>query len=56
MGPSSASPAPSSAGANSNAPKVRSSKDRAGGTLAFEPAAWQRFVSLAKVIGASERR
>ncbi|MDX5457849.1 DUF397 domain-containing protein [Micromonospora chalcea] len=35
---------------------VRDTKDRAGGTLAFEPAAWQRFVSLAKVIGASERR
>ncbi|WBC16996.1 DUF397 domain-containing protein [Micromonospora sp. WMMA1998] len=35
---------------------VRDTKDRAGGTLAFEPAAWQGFVKLAKEIGVSERR
>ena len=27
---------------------VRDTKDRDGGTLAFGPAAWQAFVSLAK--------
>jgi hypothetical protein len=30
---------------------VRDTKDRDGGTLAFEPAAWQSFVNLAKTIG-----
>ncbi|MGW3887114.1 DUF397 domain-containing protein [Micromonospora chokoriensis] len=30
---------------------VRDTKDRDGGTLAFEPAAWAGFVDLAKVIG-----
>lgn len=35
---------------------VRDTKDRAGGILAFEPAAWQGFVGLAKEIGVSERR
>jgi hypothetical protein len=29
---------------------VRDTKDRDGGTLAFEPAAWQSFVNLAKTI------
>lgn len=27
---------------------VRDTKDRVGGTLAFEPAAWAAFVNLAK--------
>ncbi|MDW5327730.1 MULTISPECIES: DUF397 domain-containing protein [unclassified Plantactinospora] len=27
---------------------VRDTKDRDGGTLTFEPAAWQAFVSLAR--------
>ncbi|GAA3738056.1 DUF397 domain-containing protein [Plantactinospora mayteni] len=27
---------------------VRDTKDRDGGTLTFEPAAWQAFVNLAK--------
>ncbi|GAB4103376.1 DUF397 domain-containing protein [Micromonospora taraxaci] len=30
---------------------VRDTKDRDGGTLTFEPAAWAGFVDLAKVIG-----
>ncbi|WP_433535736.1 DUF397 domain-containing protein [Micromonospora sp. CA-249363] len=30
---------------------VRDTKDRDGGTLAFGPAQWQGFVSLAKAIG-----
>ncbi|WP_281899761.1 DUF397 domain-containing protein [Micromonospora humidisoli] len=30
---------------------VRDTKDRAGGTLAFAPDAWQSFVDLAKQIG-----
>ncbi|MEU8023376.1 DUF397 domain-containing protein [Micromonospora haikouensis] len=30
---------------------VRDTKDRDGGTLAFAPAAWAGFVSLAKRIG-----
>ncbi|MDW5324078.1 DUF397 domain-containing protein [Plantactinospora sp. KLBMP9567] len=30
---------------------VRDTKDRAGGTLAFGPAAWQAFVNLAKSHG-----
>ncbi|WP_343448410.1 DUF397 domain-containing protein [Micromonospora oryzae] len=30
---------------------VRDTKDRDGGTLAFAPAAWAGFVSLAKWIG-----
>ncbi|WP_346538692.1 DUF397 domain-containing protein [Micromonospora sp. DPT] len=30
---------------------VRDTKDRDGGTLSFSPAAWQRFVDLAKAIG-----
>ncbi|GIG89869.1 hypothetical protein Pen02_48050 [Plantactinospora endophytica] len=30
---------------------VRDTKDRDGGTLAFGPAAWQAFVSLAKQHG-----
>ncbi|RLP85182.1 DUF397 domain-containing protein [Micromonospora sp. BL4] len=30
---------------------VRDTKDRDGGTLTFEPAAWQSFVNLAKGIG-----
>ncbi|MEW2443292.1 DUF397 domain-containing protein [Micromonospora marina] len=30
---------------------VRDTKDRDGGTLAFEPAAWAGFVTLAKEIG-----
>ncbi|MEU1810270.1 DUF397 domain-containing protein [Micromonospora sp. WMMD1076] len=30
---------------------IRDTKDRAGGTLAFGPAAWQGFVDLAKRIG-----
>ncbi|WP_026267828.1 DUF397 domain-containing protein [Micromonospora sp. CNB394] len=33
---------------------VRDTKDRAGGMLAFEPVAWQRFVDLAKEIGVRE--
>jgi len=28
---------------------VRDTKDRAGGTLAFDPAAWSAFVTLAKI-------
>ncbi|MBF5031373.1 DUF397 domain-containing protein [Micromonospora sp. ANENR4] len=35
---------------------VRDTKDRAGATLAFAPAAWQGFVDLAKEIGVSEHR
>ncbi|MFC6018613.1 DUF397 domain-containing protein [Plantactinospora solaniradicis] len=30
---------------------VRDTKDRDGGTLAFDPAAWRAFVSLAKSHG-----
>jgi hypothetical protein len=30
---------------------VRDTKDRDGGTLAFDPARWRDFVHLAKVIG-----
>ncbi|MEU8255799.1 DUF397 domain-containing protein [Micromonospora inaquosa] len=30
---------------------VRDTKDRDGGTLTFEPAAWAGFVDLAKAIG-----
>ncbi|RLP85183.1 DUF397 domain-containing protein [Micromonospora sp. BL4] len=30
---------------------VRDTTDRDGGTLTFEPAAWQSFVNLAKGIG-----
>lgn len=30
---------------------VRDSKDRDGGTLRFQPAAWQAFVDLAKRVG-----
>ncbi|MDG4835141.1 DUF397 domain-containing protein [Micromonospora sp. WMMD967] len=30
---------------------VRDTKDRDGGTLTFEPAAWAGFVNLAKAIG-----
>ncbi|MEU8116149.1 DUF397 domain-containing protein [Micromonospora sp. NPDC048947] len=30
---------------------VRDTKDRDGGTLTFEPAAWAGFVALAKAIG-----
>ncbi|MGI5144908.1 DUF397 domain-containing protein [Plantactinospora sp. CA-294935] len=30
---------------------VRDTKDRAGGTLAFGPAAWRAFVNLAKSHG-----
>ena len=33
---------------------VRDTKDRAGGVLAFAPAAWQGFVNLAKQIGVRE--
>ncbi|MER7995280.1 DUF397 domain-containing protein [Micromonospora chalcea] len=35
---------------------IRDTKNRAGGTLAFEPAAWQGFVDLAKELGRGERR
>ncbi|MEU0549341.1 DUF397 domain-containing protein [Micromonospora sp. NPDC005979] len=30
---------------------VRDTKDRDGGTLAFEPSQWRHFVDLAKAVG-----